>query len=202
MGELTFSNGTKVISGGKSQDNGPVVSETLVIGGQQANAPAANAGGRVFGCLMPKGSGPVEGDFSSLKEAAEKMLKSRTWAGLNPHRVLRLCREFKELKERDAFSQGLRQRCIESLSWMVADMKHRFDDCRNSFEVTAEGAGEPDPVMATGGYSPELTEAIELLDTLQEGTEVPDEDALRRGFREGFEHAKKIILAEIAKLAG
>ena len=180
---------------------GPALSETPVIDGQQANAPAQNEG-QVFGCLMPNGTGPVEGDFSSLREAAEKMLKSGSWAGLNPHRVIRLCREFEEIRERDAFSQAIRQRCINSLSWMTADMKHRFDDCRNNFEVTAEGTGGAETAsMATGGYSPELQEAMELLDCLQAGTEGPDTNALQAVYRAGFKDAKTIILAEIAKIA-
>ena len=82
--------------------------------------------------------------------------------------------------------EGTRRRVITSLSWRVADAKHRFDDCHNNLENGSEG-----------GYSDELTEAIELLDALKKGIEIPDQDRLKAAFREGFDHAKKIILAEI-----
>ena len=49
----------------------------------------------------------------------------------------------------------LRQRVIKSLSWMVDDMRNRFDECRNNLELGSQG-----------GYSEELTEAIDLLNYL------------------------------------
>lgn len=92
-------------------------------------------------------------------------------------------------------NEGERARCIKSLSWLVADAKHRFDDCRGNLDNGSEG-----------GYSDELTEAIELFDELKKGTPAEpgdrqhDADTLKAAYRQGFEHAKKIILAEIQKL--
>ncbi len=53
---------------------------------------------------------------------------------------------------------GLRQRVTATLSWMVTAMKWREDDLRENIE---EGS--------CGGYSEELTEAIELLEELGNG---------------------------------
>lgn len=50
----------------------------------------------------------------------------------------------------------LRQRIIDTLSWMVTDMKHRFDEQKSIFGQRSEG-----------GYSAELTEAIDLLKELK-----------------------------------
>ncbi len=50
----------------------------------------------------------------------------------------------------------LKRRIIETLEWMVKDMKWRADDLRNNTEKGSQG-----------GYSPELTEAIELLEELK-----------------------------------
>ena len=88
-----------------------------------------------------------------------------------------------------------RTRVITSLSWLVADARHRFDDCKDNL-----GNG------SSGGYSPELTEAIELLDELRKGKpaedagRVHDEDTLAAAYGKGFEDAKKLILEEIRKL--
>ncbi len=51
----------------------------------------------------------------------------------------------------------LRQRVIKSLSSMVKDMCHRADECRLNFEPESKG-----------GYSEELTEAIDLLNDLKQ----------------------------------
>jgi len=45
---------------------------------------------------------------------------------------------------------------IKVLSWMIEDMKVRFDEQRSNFGQDI-----------TGGYSPELTEAIELLESMK-----------------------------------
>ena len=50
-----------------------------------------------------------------------------------------------------------KQRIIETLEWMIADARHRSDDCRNNVENGSKG-----------GYSPELTEAINLLQELKD----------------------------------
>ena len=50
----------------------------------------------------------------------------------------------------------LHQRIIATLTWMVADMRHRSDECRLNFEPKSKG-----------GYSEELTEAINLLAELK-----------------------------------
>jgi len=50
----------------------------------------------------------------------------------------------------------LRQRVIKSLSWMVEDNCNRSDECRLNFEPESKG-----------GYSEELTEAIDLLNYLK-----------------------------------
>jgi len=55
-------------------------------------------------------------------------------------------------------NQELRQRTIKTLEWMIADMKWRFDESRGSLD---EGS--------SGGYSPELTEAINILEELKKG---------------------------------
>ena len=45
---------------------------------------------------------------------------------------------------------------IKVLSWMTEDMKKRFDEQRSHFGMEV-----------SGGYSPELTEAIELLESMK-----------------------------------
>ena len=52
---------------------------------------------------------------------------------------------------------NLLYRCYESLSWMVDDMKWRFDLTKSCFEKENEG-----------GYSPELTKAMALRKELEE----------------------------------
>lgn len=51
---------------------------------------------------------------------------------------------------------NLKARTIKVLTWMIEDMKWRADDLRSN---TEEGSH--------GGYSEELTEAIELLEELK-----------------------------------
>ena len=50
----------------------------------------------------------------------------------------------------------LRTRIITSLQWLVLDAKTRFDECKDPM-----GTG------SSGGYSPELTDAIEVLEELE-----------------------------------
>jgi hypothetical protein len=50
------------------------------------------------------------------------------------------------------------QRAIMALGWLVPDAQNRFDECRNNLEEGSQG-----------GYSPELTDAISLLDELKTG---------------------------------
>ena len=52
----------------------------------------------------------------------------------------------------------LKQRIIDTLEWMTADMKWRADDTNRNIEDGSQG-----------GYSPLLTEAIELLEELKNG---------------------------------
>jgi len=52
----------------------------------------------------------------------------------------------------------LRTRIVTNLQWLVLDAKTRFDECKDPM-----GTG------SSGGYSPELTDAIELLDELERG---------------------------------
>jgi len=51
----------------------------------------------------------------------------------------------------------LKQRIIEVMTWIVEDMKHRFDSENGNFDVYSQG-----------NYSPELTEAIEALEELKQ----------------------------------
>ncbi len=53
-------------------------------------------------------------------------------------------------------NQKLKQRAIDSLEWLVADAKWRADDTKRNFEEGSQG-----------GYSPELTEAIDVLEELK-----------------------------------
>lgn len=52
----------------------------------------------------------------------------------------------------------LRQRILRSLRWLVVDAQYRFNDCKD--QLAPEGRG---------GYSPELKEAIQLLQDLEQG---------------------------------
>ena len=85
-------------------------------------------------------------------------------------------------------SEGERARVVTTMGRLVDEAKRRFDDCKNNME---DGR--------SGGYGDDLTEAIELLAELKKGVRRHDEDTLKAAFRAGFEHAKKIILAEIQK---
>ncbi len=51
----------------------------------------------------------------------------------------------------------LKQRIINSLDWLIKDTKWRFDIDKNNLD---EGS--------RGGYSPELTEAINVFEELKE----------------------------------
>ena len=53
--------------------------------------------------------------------------------------------------------KDLLQRSFDSLTWMIADMKYRHD---------VDMAG--DDMIGVGGYSPELTKAMDLRDELEE----------------------------------
>ena len=55
-----------------------------------------------------------------------------------------------------AIDVQLLRRIRASMNWLVTDSKLRFDDCRGNLE---EGSA--------GGYSPELTEAIDVLHELE-----------------------------------
>ncbi len=57
--------------------------------------------------------------------------------------------------ELDTHTQ-MEQRVIASMEWMVKDMKWRADDLRQNIEEGSQG-----------GYSPELTEVINLLEELK-----------------------------------
>lgn len=59
--------------------------------------------------------------------------------------------------EGNNMTDELKKRIIKSLSWMIEDMKHRYDDCRGNLDNGSEGE-----------YSPELTEAINLLAEIKE----------------------------------
>ena len=52
----------------------------------------------------------------------------------------------------------LRQRILRSLRWLVRDCQYRFDDCKEQLKEDERG-----------GYSPELIEAIALLQDLEQG---------------------------------
>ena len=131
--------------------------------------------------------GPVTGDFSSLKKAAEARIRAGDNVGINPHKVLRLCREFAELQKGN---EELKRRVLKALGPLVADARHRFDDCRNNFEDGTEG-------LAEGGYGDELTEAIGLLGELEKGVRVHSEDTLQAVYKKGFADAKLQILQKI-----
>lgn len=160
-----------------------------------------------------KNEGPKAGEFESLKEAAENMIKKGSWVGLNPHKVKRLCIEYEQLRATelsetpvidgeqatapvgDELSAGTRQRIIQSLGRLVTEAKHREDDCRGNLDNGSKG-----------GYSELLTKDIELLDELEEGTPAEhgdrhhDEDTRAAAYEQGFEDAKKIIRQEIQRL--
>ncbi len=98
--------------------------------------------------------------------------------------------ELQKQTETRELPEGTRQRVVQSLGRLVAEAKHREDDCRGNLDNGSKG-----------GYSDYLNEAIKLLDALRKGTQVPDEDALQAAYRLGFEDAKKTILQNVQKLA-
>jgi hypothetical protein len=121
------------------------LSETPVIDGEQPTAPPAGM------------AVPVTG-FETLKKTAQLMIDDKhTLNGLNPHKVKRLCEEYERLKAACEISRPTRARAITSLSWLVAEAKHRFDDCKGNLDNGS-----------AGGYPPKLTEAVELLAELKE----------------------------------
>ncbi|MHC4397424.1 MAG: hypothetical protein ACYS1A_17425 [Planctomycetota bacterium] len=204
-------------------------------------------------------------DYESLKLAAEKMIKSGSWVGLNPHKVKRLCIEYEQLRttnrklhrrtqeaeaasiewrkfseltkeqstgrffpalmrkalsdaheenERlraasrpelsetpvidgqqatapmaDELSVPTRRRVVTSLGRLIADARHREDDCRGNLDNGSQG-----------GYSENLTKDIKLLDELEEGIEATDGDALTAAYSQGFEDAKKVILQTVQEI--
>jgi hypothetical protein len=67
----------------------------------------------------------------------------------------------------------LRQRILRSLRWLVRDAQYRFDDCKLNNEPGSQG-----------GYSAEMTEAIRLLDDLEQGTMLLPEKPNPAGFTE------------------
>jgi hypothetical protein len=85
--------------------------------------------------------------------------------------------------------EGTRLRIVRTLGLLVADARHRFDDCRNNIEAGSQG-----------GYSPELTEAINLLSELEAGACEPDESVICAAYKKGFADAKRQILAELEKM--
>lgn len=62
----------------------------------------------------------------------------------------------------------LRTRIIDSMSWMVKTIKFREDECSGNLDMGTEG-----------GYSPELTRAIELLALLEATAPAPTEQQCR-----------------------
>lgn len=62
----------------------------------------------------------------------------------------------------------LRTRLIASMDWMIADLKHRADECLGNLDFGL-----------SGGYSPQLTEAIQLLDLLKGTMPAPTEQQCR-----------------------
>ena len=55
-------------------------------------------------------------------------------------------------------NKELKKRIIKTLNWMVTDIKWREDHLNGDFDEFSQG-----------GYSPELTEAIKLLEELRQG---------------------------------
>ena len=58
----------------------------------------------------------------------------------------------------------LKAEVVEVFEWLVIDSKYRFDDQRQNLEPGSQG-----------GYSPELTKAIALLEKLKDGKEADTE---------------------------
>jgi len=61
-----------------------------------------------------------------------------------------------EVKKAIQGAAEFKQRLIISLTWLIEDAKHRFDDCKNNLEAGSEG-----------GYSDELKEAMAALKILE-----------------------------------
>ena len=57
----------------------------------------------------------------------------------------------------DMMDSDLRTRTIIALAWLTEDAKHRFDEAK-----------DPMHTGASGGYSPELTDAMKVLEELRE----------------------------------
>ena len=56
----------------------------------------------------------------------------------------------------------LRERILRSLRWVVPELEHRFNDCKNNLKEGSQG-----------DYSPELKELIALKQDLEQGELVP-----------------------------
>jgi hypothetical protein len=67
----------------------------------------------------------------------------------------------------------LRQRILRSLRWLVRDTQYRFDDQKQNIEPGSQGS-----------YSDELTEAIQLLHELEQGTMLSSETARPHSYTE------------------
>jgi len=52
--------------------------------------------------------------------------------------------------------KDMRKRIIDTLEWMVTDMRWRADETKRNFEEGSQG-----------GYSPQLQKAIDLLEELK-----------------------------------
>jgi hypothetical protein len=147
------------------------------------------------GLLINKSENGPAGRFESLKVVPGELFSKDSWVELNPHKVKRLCEEYERLKESGELSGGeraspvperFRVRVITSLTWLIADARYRFDECKNNLDNgsspgsagpsrrVADAAGTPRP--DGGGYGPDLTEAIELLDELKKGAIGADKD--------------------------
>ena len=68
----------------------------------------------------------------------------------------------------------LRQRILRSLRWLVRDAQYRFEDCKE-YHVSSSWYYEDDSTPSYNpGYSPELKEAMMLLEDLEQGTMLTD----------------------------
>ena len=84
----------------------------------------------------PSGPPPIKeaGDFESLKQAAKDRIAAGDNVGLNPHKVLRLCIEFEQLKARDE-GRGTRE---------VAAYKQGFEDAKKVILQEVQKLGKRD----------------------------------------------------------
>jgi hypothetical protein len=78
----------------------------------------------------------------TAKEIQERLAKCK-WADMGPS-----C---------DMMFKSYMGRIHKTLSWLVPDCKGRYDECRGNLEPGSQG-----------GYSVELTEAIELLKEIED----------------------------------